>query len=93
MSPLVRRYRDLETGREAVRLHELVEPGRPLDPGGLSDLLAFGYLAGRRTLLRGVERVLQPLRLPEPPRLPADQEAQMEELENLTETPGGPSRP
>ncbi len=64
--PLLRRYVDIETGREAGDLLAFAGPGRTLDPGGVSDLLAFGYLAGRRTLLRGVERRLEPWTLPPP---------------------------
>ncbi|MCP4869756.1 MAG: asparagine synthase [Proteobacteria bacterium] len=54
--PLVRRFRD-GAGTESDSLLAF-RGGRPLDPRGISDLLAFGYLAGRRTLLTGVEALI-----------------------------------
>ena len=77
--PLVRRFEDEQTGATSSVLLTFAEPGRQLDPGGVSDLLAFGYLAGRRTLLAGVTASWSPWSLappdPEPSSLGLDARA------------------
>ena len=54
--PLGRRYRRADAGREDGSPIELAR-GCDLDPGGIADLLAHGYLPGLRTALAGVSRV------------------------------------
>ena len=54
--PLGRRYLRVDTGRESVSPIELA-PGCDLDPGGIADLIAYGYLPGSRTTLAGVRRI------------------------------------
>jgi len=63
--PLVRRYAQVGTGRLADSPLDLVS-GFELDPGGVADLLAYGYLPGERTLLAGVTRVAPQWDLPPP---------------------------
>jgi hypothetical protein len=66
--PLVRRWVRTATGEAATDLLALARPDDALDPGGISDLVAFGYQAGRRTLIAGVERRFEPwvIGAPEP---------------------------
>jgi asparagine synthetase B (glutamine-hydrolysing) len=66
----LRRYRHIRSGRESSSLLDLAD-GAEVDRAGLSDLLAFGYQSGCRTLLSGVERVL-PHWDPAPPALHPD---------------------
>ncbi|HCP45953.1 MAG TPA: hypothetical protein DIU15_07925, partial [Deltaproteobacteria bacterium] len=75
--PLQRRFRDVRTGRQADSVLEL-RSDHELDPGGLSDLLAWGYQSGSRTPLRGVQRVLKPWHL-SPPDIDPRQLATVEE--------------
>ncbi len=69
LSPLLaaRRYRHLDSGAESSSLLDFADGGE-VDRAGLSDLLAYGYQSGRRTLLSGVERVLPGWDL-EPPEI------------------------
>jgi hypothetical protein len=68
--PLLSRYVEVATGREASDLFELAGAGARLDRAAVSELVAFGYLGGRRTMLRGVERRVEGWDLPEPSRRP-----------------------
>jgi len=69
--PLRRTWEREATGERADHLLELAGPGDALDPAGVSDLLAFGYLAGRRTLVRGIRRAFEPWELAPPDPHPA----------------------
>ena len=54
--PLRRSWERTATGERATDLLALAGPGDALDPGGVSDLLAYGYAAGRRSPVAGIRR-------------------------------------